>query len=97
MSQLVDKLRDNRDLSIDEFKTLLTTDKYDMELYKSALDIREEYYGNEVYVRGLIEISNYCKNDCYYCGIRHGNSNADRYRLTPEQIMECCAIGMPLA
>ncbi len=96
MSQLVDKLRDNRDLSIDEFKTLLTTDKYDMELYKSALDIREEYYGNEVYVRGLIEISNYCKNDCYYCGIRHGNSNADRYRLTPEQIMECCAIGYDL-
>lgn len=96
MSQLVDKLRSDHNLSDAEFKALLTTDEYDMELYKSALDIRELYYGNEVYVRGLIEISNYCRNDCYYCGIRHSNSKADRYRLTPDEIMCCCDIGYEL-
>lgn len=62
-------------------------------LYKLACDTRDKHYGKKVFLRGLIEISNYCKNDCYYCGIRCGNSNIDRYRLTKEDILDCCEIG----
>ena len=50
-------------------------------------------YGNQVFVRGLIEFTNYCKNDCYYCGIRRGNRNAQRYRLDKEDILACCDLG----
>ena len=59
------------------------------ELLKAARAAREEHYGRKVFVRGLIEFTNYCKNNCYYCGIRNGNKNAHRYRLTEEQIMDC--------
>ena len=58
--------------------------------------MRRERYGDKVYVRGLIEFTNYCKNDCYYCGIRAGNRAAERYRLTAEQILDCCAAGYDL-
>lgn len=54
---------------------------------------RDGNYGKRIFVRGLIEFTNYCKNDCYYCGIRRGNKNAHRYRLTREQISDCCAEG----
>ena len=53
-------------------------------------------YGNRVFVRGLIEFTNYCKNDCYYCGIRRSNRNAHRYRLTQEDILACCQLGHKL-
>ena len=56
----------------------------------------QETFGNRVYIRGLIEISNYCKNDCYYCGIRRSNKNAVRYRLSKEQILSCCKSGYAL-
>jgi biotin synthase len=62
-------------------------------LFAAAREVRERYYGKDVYFRGLIEFTNYCKNDCYYCGIRRSNSQAERYRLTLDQIMECCRIG----
>lgn len=55
-----------------------------------------ETFGKGVYVRGLIEFSNYCKNDCYYCGIRSGNQQAHRYRLSEQEILDCCAIGYDL-
>ena len=55
-------------------------------LLNEAQKLRRQWYGDQVYVRGLIEFSNYCKNDCYYCGIRCGNNMAQRYRLTPQQI-----------
>lgn len=58
--------------------------------------LRRQYYGNKVYIRGLIEFTNYCKNNCYYCGIRAGNAHAHRYRLTKEQILECCTEGYAL-
>lgn len=61
-----------------------------------ARAVREEFYGKEVYLRGLIEFSNYCKNNCYYCGIRRGNARAERYRLSPEQILNCCDQGYEL-
>ncbi|MGN1205907.1 MAG: [FeFe] hydrogenase H-cluster radical SAM maturase HydE [Eubacterium sp.] len=62
----------------------------------AADKVRRERYGDEVYVRGLIEFTNYCKNNCYYCGIRCGNKYADRYRLTKEEIFVCCEEGYRL-
>jgi biotin synthase len=66
------------------------------ELFAAASLEREKYYGKKVFFRGLIEFSSYCKNDCYYCGIRCGNKNAARYRLSPEEIMDCCVQGYKL-
>jgi len=65
-------------------------------LAEKAVAVRRAIYGNDVYVRGLIEISNICKNDCLYCGIRRSNRNCDRYRLTREQVMECACEGYRL-
>nr|PZM89239.1 MAG: [FeFe] hydrogenase H-cluster radical SAM maturase HydE [[Clostridium] cellulosi] len=66
------------------------------ELFAAADAVRQQYYGKKVYFRGLIEFSNYCKNGCYYCGIRNGNKNAVRYRLSPQEILECCEKGHKL-
>lgn len=65
-------------------------------LAAAADQVRREHYGDEVYVRGLIEFTNYCKNNCYYCGIRRDNLKADRYRLTKEEILLCCEEGYRL-
>ena len=62
-------------------------------LFAAARFVREPHYGHKVFLRGLIEFTNYCKNDCYYCGIRRSNQNAVRYRLTKEEILLCCKIG----
>ncbi len=62
----------------------------------AADGIRRRVYGDAVYIRGLVEISNICRNDCYYCGIRRGSVNAERYRLTPDEIVACCETGYPL-
>lgn len=62
-------------------------------LLDEAVKVREKHYGRKVFVRGLVEFTNYCKNDCYYCGIRCGNKNAHRYRLTEEQILNCADEG----
>lgn len=66
------------------------------EIINAAFSERLKYYGKKVYFRGLIEFTNYCKNDCYYCGIRNGNKNALRYRLTKDEILECCKEGREL-
>ena len=58
--------------------------------------MRERVYGKDVYTRGLIEFTNYCKNDCYYCGIRRSNKNASRYRLRRDEILKCCREGYSL-
>jgi biotin synthase len=63
------------------------------ELFAAAREIRAEHYGNGVYFRGLIEFSNWCKNDCYYCGIRHGNTRIERYRLSMGEILNSCRLG----
>lgn len=63
------------------------------EIQNIASEIRNKIYGKKVYTRGLIEFTNYCKNNCYYCGIRAGNKNVDRYRLNKEQILDCCETG----
>lgn len=79
-----------------DIKALLETDAYDTELKALADQKRREIYGDEVYIRGLIEFTNYCKNDCYYCGIRRSNTLAQRYRLTKDEILSCCDDGYAL-
>ena len=90
------KLRKNRDLSDDELRRLIESGMYDTELMKTADEVRRENYGDAVYLRGLIEFTSYCKNNCYYCGLRAGNPYAERYRLSREEIMACCAEGYEL-
>jgi len=95
---LIKKLSTTSSLCFDELLYLIKNiDKQGIEprqnLYKLACDTRNKHYGNKVFLRGLIEISNYCKNDCYYCGIRLSNKNVDRYRLHKKDILECCEIG----
>ncbi len=65
-------------------------------LYKASASAKERVYGRKIYIRGLIEISNYCKNDCYYCGIRKSNCKISRYRLDKQTILNCCARGYDL-
>lgn len=90
------KLKKEKNLSDEELLKLLSTNEYDSELHTLADEVRREIYGEDVYIRGLIEISNYCKNDCYYCGIRRGNKSAVRYRLTKDDILACCEEGYKL-
>lgn len=66
------------------------------QLREEALRLRKQYYGSRVFIRGLIEFTNYCRNNCYYCGIRGGNRNAVRYRLSREEILDCCREGYRL-
>ena len=65
-------------------------------LAAAALEVRHAAYGNRVFFRGLIEFTNYCKNDCYYCGIGRSNSQVHRYRLSDEEILSCCRTGEKL-
>ena len=80
---------DYNDLSRDDLICLLgITDKVDLqELYAAAYSTKLKYVGNQVFFRGLIEISNICKKNCYYCGIRSGNSNVHRFQLTRDEIL----------
>ncbi|MDE5564023.1 MAG: [FeFe] hydrogenase H-cluster radical SAM maturase HydE [Oscillospiraceae bacterium] len=96
MSTLIEKLRTAQNLTDAEFRTLLTTDQYDTALREAANEVRTAQYGTDVYLRGLIEFTNYCKNDCLYCGIRRSNTAASRYRLTKEDILACCEEGYDL-
>jgi biotin synthase len=89
-------LYQTRNLSDAELTTLLETDQFDVELFRKADERRREFYGTDVYLRGLIELTNYCKNDCYYCGIRRSNTSLDRYRLSLDTILECCQTGYNL-
>ena len=98
MKNIIDKLEKNNDLTDEEFKALiLTEDEEAIEyLHERARTVRESVYGKDVYLRGLIEFTNYCKNDCLYCGIRRSNKNADRYRLSKEEILSCAETGYKL-
>lgn len=95
---LITKLAHTHDLSDAELLALITSTEPDTNklLAQEADKFRRQYYGDKVYVRGLIEFTNYCKNNCYYCGIRAGNACAERYRLSQEEILACCAEGYAL-
>ncbi len=98
LEKLIRKLSSTHSLSFEEYASLIsdrTPEAAEM-LSAEAVRIRRQIYGNDVYVRGLIEISSYCKNDCLYCGIRRSNTDAERYRLTVDEILECCNEGYGL-
>lgn len=93
------KLIQNHELSREEYIDLLENWKNPetaKSLREAAVKLRKQYYGDKVYTRGLIEFTNYCKNNCYYCGIRRGNVHAERYRLSREEILDCCEKGYAL-
>jgi len=96
--ELIDKLAQDHSLTKEEYLgIILCEDSETLDyLAKKAREVREAVYGKDVYIRGLIEISNICKNDCYYCGIRAGNKNCERYRLTEEDILSACDEGYKL-
>lgn len=98
MDELVRRLSRGERLTEEEFAALIAgrTPALAEELAGLANRERQRWFGDQVYVRGLIEFTNYCKNDCLYCGIRRSNAKACRYRLTPEEILACCRRGYAL-
>ena len=92
----VARLETEHDLPDACLKALLETDATDALLFAAADRVRRARYGDAVYIRGLIEFTNYCRNDCYYCGIRKSNTCLSRYRLTEEDILSCCRNGYEL-
>lgn len=94
----INKVKQSRNISLEQLKLLLETndDEGIRFMHEEAVKVCQKTYGNQVFIRGLIEFTNFCKNDCYYCGIRRSNSQADRYRLTKEQMLDCCASGYEL-
>ena len=98
MTDIVEKLYRTGDLTNEELSALIKTDDTSAAelLKKYADETRRKYYGKKVFLRGLIEISSYCKNDCLYCGIRRSNKSAERYRLSKEEILSCCKNGYEL-
>ena len=108
---IIDEIREKRNITQEQLQTLLTIEgdsvlvlqsaKNEQQsslclLYQQAREVADAVYGKRVFKRGLIEFTNYCKNDCYYCGIRRSNKCAKRYRLGKETILECCAKGYEL-
>ena len=95
---VVNKLEEGRSLDKKEYRLLIESacdETFDF-IREKAIKVRGKIYGRGVYIRGLIEISNICKNNCYYCGIRRDNRHVQRYRLTTEQILNCCRQGYQL-
>ena len=95
--ELFDRLESTNELSFSEYLTLIKNRAVIADYAaQRAAEVRNRIYGNKVFIRGLIEISSYCKNDCLYCGLRCSNKNAERYRLTKEQILSCADEGYAL-
>lgn len=96
--QWIDRLEADHILPREQLIALLTCEQAESDayLFERARHVRESVYGKAVYMRGLIEFTNYCKNDCYYCGIRCSAAHAERYRLSEEQILNCCKNGYEL-
>lgn len=98
MNEWIQKLKETHNLSREEWISLIAnrSDVLADELFAEARKVRQQSYGNTIYIRGLIEFTNHCKNDCFYCGIRKSNGNAERYRLSKEEILSCCKTGYAL-
>lgn len=97
-TELIEKLYNDSDLTDGELKQLIENrSEKDFQLLAEKARLRcEQEYGNQVFIRGLIEFSSYCKNNCLYCGLRRDNKNAERYRLTQDDIISCCENGYKL-
>lgn len=100
MEKIIDEIAAQQNISRKQLEAILAIDDEKhpdiVYLHEKAREVADGIYGKAVYVRGLIEFTNYCKNDCYYCGIRRSNREAQRYRLTEEEIMECAHEGYKL-
>ena len=98
MLTLIEKLEKNHSLALDEYQYLIDhrTEESAALLREKADAVRRSVYGNAVFIRGLIEVSSICKNDCLYCGLRRSNKCAERYRLDKETILSCCDEGYSL-
>lgn len=98
MQELILKCKEEHTLSRSEWLALLhgRTPALADFLFAQAREVRHAHYGKDIYIRGLIEFTNICKNDCYYCGIRKSNQRLHRYRLTDEEILGCCRSGYAL-
>ena len=98
LNVLIDRVVAGESLTVGEYALLIKerNPASAARLAAAATERRQAIYGNTVYIRGLIEVSNICKNNCYYCGIRAGNQNCDRYRLTEEDILSACEEGYEL-
>ena len=88
MKELIEKAERTHQLSKEEIVALFKNDDIKEALFEAADRTRKEYVGDEVQLRGLVEFSNICKQNCLYCGLRAGNKNVTRYRLQPEEIIE---------
>lgn len=97
MTTPIGKLIDGEPLSLNEWERLISSDSpSDEELFALAVKARDIVYGRKVFLRALIEFSSYCRNNCLYCGLRAGNANAMRYRLSCEAILDACRKGHDL-
>lgn len=88
LHELIKKAENTHELTKDEIIELLSKSELNQELFQAADRIREKYVGNEVHLRGLIEFSNICVRNCFYCGLRRDNKNLQRYKLEPDEIIE---------
>ncbi len=95
MIELIDRLAEEHSLSISEYQYLIEHRNQEAAEYAAsrARSVSQSIYGKDIFVRGIIEFSNICRNDCYYCGIRKSNDKVRRYALTPEQILQCAEDG----
>ena len=97
---IVNEIKEKQNITLEQLKVLLNETESTQEetayLYQQAREAADIVYGKKVFKRGLIEFTNYCKNDCYYCGIRRSNRSAQRYRLEKKTILDCCRRGYEL-
>ena len=98
LRQIITEIEQTRNITREQLDCLLQTDDAQTTAFlrERARETADAVYGKKVFIRGLIEFTNYCKNDCIYCGIRRSNKKADRYRLTEAEILSCCAQGYEL-
>ena len=98
MEKLIDKLRSEHRLEPEEYARLVAAASGETldRAMRAAREVAVARFGTGIYIRGLIEVTNYCRNDCYYCGIRRSNRNVERYLLTREQVLACCRMGYEL-
>ena len=87
IKEIIDRISSTHMAEKKDIIAIIENNSNDEYLFESADNIRKQIYGKDVYIRGLIELSNYCKNNCYYCGIQGSNPNANRYRLSKEEIL----------
>ena len=94
----VNELRERRTLDNEGLRELLESEDESLreELFRTAREVAVERFGHEIWLRALIEWSNVCRNDCYYCGIRRSNRTLPRYSLTKDEILSCCDLAWKL-